>query len=132
MAEATGDDAAPTFVLVPDPPLPVDRAALAALATIRTVAHHLVVTTDAHETAAIVLRRLFEARCDVVTIAAIGGAAGRPAAELDTRITALLRRPLRWPQGCALAGLVFDWGEPIERLDPHGAHALPRRAGGPR
>ncbi len=132
MSEALGDDPAPLFVLVPDPPLPVDRAALAEIAAVRTIGHDLVITTGVREAAAAVLRRLLETRCDVVTVAAIGDGATLGPAALDPLVEALLRRPLRWPQGHALAGLVFDWGEPLACLDASGAHPLPRPALRPR
>ncbi len=116
------------YLLVPDPALPVDRAALSAIvAPIERGAMLVVATTDGAK-AALALALLFEARCDTITVALVEGA--DPGRDGFALAEGLLQRPLRAPEGHRFAGLVYDWGEPFASLDPSGVHSLvsrPRR-----
>lgn len=126
--EAVIGDPVPPNVLVlviPDPPRPFDRRPLARRGTAfswgpRGWGLALTNLAGARE----VLKRLFEARCDEITVIAIADAAGleRETSALTRIATALMTRPTPpdATDGRPFVGITYDWGDPIRRFDAAG------------
>lgn len=120
--------AQPVFVLIPNPPTPVDRAEVAAAAGDGLVydvpaATFAVATTDrARALACAVL--LFESLVDQLSIVALDGPPPASAAKLRSWVDALQARPFHPEHIPPLRGVVFDWGTPLEVLGPDGARIV--------
>jgi len=119
---------APVFVLVPNPPTPVDRAQLRAavrdgLVLDLPAATFALATRDrarASECAAL----LFRALVDQVSIVALQAPLPASPEALGAWVGALLARPFVPAALPPVRGVVFDWGAPLEVLGPAGARVV--------
>lgn len=127
IAEVIGDPPAadPLLLLIPDPPLPVDQAALAKRsATFAWGRRGWGLATRDVDLAQDLLWELFESRCDELTLIAISDAAelAIDASTLSRLAVALMTGPILADAagGRPFVGLTYDWGEPICRFDTTG------------
>ena len=119
---------APVFVLVPNPPTPVDRARLHAavgegLVLDLPAATFALATRDrarASECAAL----LFRALVDQLSIVAVQAPLPTSPENLGAWVNALLARPFVAAALPPVRGIVFDWGAPLEVLGPAGARIV--------